>query len=447
MAVEIGKDADWNDPLLILERMDEAFYATDFDFRLVYTNKQAQAFWGRSGETLVGRSMLELFPHFQGSPSFLAHVRAIEHKQPVRLETISTATGAPVLLRIFPRNSGLSVYFRDVTDRQSLETKVRTGEELLALAELSAGIGVWEQDLPTATMTATPQFFRLLGIDPIKGPVPQDFVRGFRHPGDRERVTAGFKEAIERGDDSFESEYRIVRPSGEIRWIFGRGRVSRDGKGQPWRYAGVDLDITERKQQDEHLRVVVGELQHRTNNLMAVVQSLAQQTLRGAQTLEDFSSTFSSRLLGLAQSTSLLAEEEWRGGRIDRLVQKQLAPFSEERRFSVSGPEVLLSPKAVQNLGLALHELCTNATKYGSLSVPDGRVEVTWEISAYGPLLLRWRERGGPPVSPPTRKGFGRVVAEQAIESALNAQVSTVFAPDGLQWFLKLPETEFSAAR
>lgn len=163
-----------------------------------------------------------------------------------------------------------------------------------------------------------------------------------------------------------------------------------------------------------------------------------------ARSLEDFRSIFSSRLLGLAQSTSLLAEEEWRGGAIDRLVQRQIAPFAEERRFSVSGPGVLLSPKAVQNLGLAFHELCTNAIKYGSLSVPDGRVEVTWEISVDGCLLLRWEERGGPPVTAPTRKGFGRVVAEQAIESALDAQVSTVFATEGLLWSLRLPEGEFS---
>ena len=443
----MDKDADWDDPSLILERMDEAFYAIDCDFTLVYFNRRAQAFWGFSGDQLVGRSMLKLFPHFEGSPSFLAHVRSMQDREPVRLETVSTATGAPVLLRIFPRSGGLSVYFRDITDRQFLETKIRTGEELLALAELSAGIGVWEQDLRTSTMTATPQYFRLLGVDPIEGPVPQDFVRSFRHPEDRDRVTAGFKNAIESGSDSFEAEYRIVRPSGEIRWIFGRGRVTRDGKGLPWRYAGVDLDITQRKQQDEHLRVVVGELQHRTNNLMMVVQSLAQQTLRGVHSLEEFGSNFSSRLLGLAQSSSLLAEEEWRGGRMDRLVRQQVVPFAEERRFSFSGPDVLLSPKAVQNLGLALHELCTNAIKYGALSVPNGSVEVTWEISAGGPMLLRWEERGGPPVSPPNRKGFGRVVAEQAIENALDAQVSTVFAMEGLRWSLTLPESQFSLFR
>ena len=443
----MGNDTDWDDPALILERMDEAFYAIDFDFTLVHLNRQAQAFWGLPSEQLVGKSMLQLFPHFEGSPSFFAHVRAMQDKQPVRLETISTATGAPVLLRIFPRRGGLSVYFRDITDRQFLESKVRTGLELLALAELSAGIGVWEQDLRTSTMTATPQYFRLLGVDPIEGPVPQDFVRSFRHPDDRDRVTAGFKNAVDSGSDSFESEYRIVRPSGEIRWIFGRGRVARDSKGQPWRYAGVDLDITERKQQDEHLRIVVGELQHRTNNLMMVVQSLAQQTLRGVRSLEEFNSNFSSRLLGLAQSSSLLAEEDWRGGRLDRLVRQQVIPFAEERRFRFSGPDVLLSPKAVQNLGLALHELCTNAIKYGALSVPNGCVDVTWEISADGSMLLRWEERGGPQVSPPSRKGFGRVVAEQALESALDAQVSTDFAVEGLRWSLTLPQSQFSLHR
>src|SRR5262249_6501017 len=155
----------------------------------------------------------------------------------------------------------------------------------------------------THMMTATPQFFRLLGIDPIEGPVPQDFVRSFRHPADRERIVSQFEESLAQGEESFESEYRVVRPNGEIRWIFGRGRVTRDAAGVPRLYSGVDLDITDRRQQEEHLRVVMGELLHRSNNLLTVVQGLAQQTVRGSKSLEDFVPTFSARLQGLSQSS------------------------------------------------------------------------------------------------------------------------------------------------
>lgn len=431
------------DALLILERVDEAFYAIDADWRFLAVNRHAETFWGRSRADLVGKSMLELFPHFAGSPSHAAHARAMHSRTMVETETISTATGSPVALRIYPEGDGLNVYFRDVTEKRRLQKELETREELLNLAELSAGIGIWVQDLATSTMTATPQFFHLLGIEPIKEPIDQDFVRSFRHPDDRERVTAEFRATVAAGADTYDSEYRVVRPSGEVRWIFGRGRVTRNSDGIPWRYSGVDIDVTERKKQEEHLRVVMGELQHRTNNLLTVVQGLAQQTARSSKALSDFLPMFSGRLQGLANSNQLLARKEWRGAPLGDLVETQIEPFADRTRFDLSGPPIQLSPRAVQNLGMALHELCTNAVKYGALSVPDGRVSVCWSLDAMNSLRVVWKESGGPPVEPPTRKGFGRVVAEQVVATTLNAAISTEFARDGLIWSLTLPQAEF----
>jgi PAS domain S-box-containing protein len=443
MATGVEKSADWMDPLLVLDRMDEGFYAVDQNWRLLHLNQKAALFWGRERSEILGRSMLELFPEFEGSPSFRAHLEALNGQLPMVFETVSTATGAPVLLRFFPVATGLSVFFKDVTDRRQLEFQLKTREDLLSLAELSAGIGVWEQNLLTSTMTATPQFFQLLGIEPISEPVPQDFVRRFRHPDDRERVTQSFREALDKGSDIFEAEYRVVRPSGEVRWIFGRGRVTRDQEGRPLRYSGVDLDITARKQQEDHLRLVIGELQHRTNNLLTVIQSLAQQTMRQSSSLEAFSTSFSSRLAGLSQSNTLLAREGWRGASLGELIRTQIAPFADAQRFILEGPEVTLSAKAVQNLGLAFHELCTNAVKYGALSTPTGKVHVHWSIEPDERLNVIWKEQGGPRVKAPTRKGFGRVVAEQVIAAALDAMVNTKFSEDGVEWLVILPADEF----
>lgn len=432
-----------DDALRILDRIDEAFYALDGHWRFVFVNGHAAAFWGRSRQELLGKSMFELFPHFSGSPSHAAHAQAMSSRTPVQTEAISTATGAPVSLRIFPDGDGINVYFRDVSDQRRLQKELETRGELLSLAELSAGIGIWVQDLATSTMTATPQFFHLLGIDPIKEPIPQDFARSFRHPEDRERVTAQFRATIAAGADSYDSEYRIVRPSGEVRWIFGRGRVTRDAAGVPWRYSGIDIDITDRKKQEEHLRLVTGELQHRTNNLLTVVQGLATQTARNSTSLDDFVSLFGGRLRGLANSNQLLARQEWLGAPLSELIEAQIGPFADRRRFDLDGPDIRLSSRAAQNLGMAIHELCTNAIKYGALSVPDGRVMVSWRIDGDA-LALTWQESGGPPVTPPTRKGFGRVVAEQVLAKTLNATISTDFAPKGLIWSLRLPASEFS---
>ncbi len=431
------------DPQLVLERMDEAFYAVDREFRLLLINRRAEAFWGRPREALLGRSLLELFSAFAGSAPHAAHVEALASGKPVAVETVSTATGTPVSLRVYPSAAGLSVYFQDIAGRQALEFELKSREELLGLAELSAGIGVWVQDLETGTMTGTPQYFRLLGVEPVTAPVAQDYVRGFRHPEDRERVVQSFREALERGADTFESEYRIIRPSGEVRWIFGRGRVNRDRAGVAVRYSGVDLDVTERKQQDEHLHVVVGELLHRTNNLLAVVQSLAQQTAGHSENLADFLPTFSARLQGLSQSSMLLGREDWRGADLAELIQAQVTPFADENRFELDGPVVRLSPKAVQNVGLALHELCTNAIKYGALKHAGGGVNVHWAVTG-DTLHLTWTEHGGPTVRTPTRKGFGRIVSEQAVASALNATVKMDFAPAGIVWTLSLDTQHFT---
>src|SRR3569623_1799993 len=171
--------------------MAEGYYCIGPDWRIRYANGPAAAFWGKPRDALVGHSMLELFPHFAGSPSHAAHRRAMATGEAATTEAISTATGAPVELRLYPSAEGLSVYFLDISQRRRLEEDLRTREELLTLAELSAGIGVWVQDLATGTMTATPQFFRLLGIAPIEGPVAQDYIRSFRRPADRERRRPG----------------------------------------------------------------------------------------------------------------------------------------------------------------------------------------------------------------------------------------------------------------
>jgi PAS domain S-box-containing protein len=434
------------DPAFILERMDEAFYAVGPDWRLLVVNHRAEAFWGRRAAELLGRSMLELFPGFEGSPSYLAHRRAMETSRPETVETISTATGFPVVLHLYPGPAGLSVYFRDISDRREMERELEARNELLTLAEQSAGIGIWVQDVPDQTVRATPQFFHLLGIDAIDGSVPQELIRSRRHPDDRDRVTEAFRAAMASGAETFDSEYRIILPSGEERWIFGRGRVARDAEGRVVRYSGVDLDVTERKRAEAHARVVMGELVHRTNNLLTVVQSLAQQSARGATGIDDFLQVFGQRLQGLSQSTNLLIRDEWRGALLRDLIHSQIAPFASEQRFELDGPPARLSTKAVQNLGLTFHELCTNALKYGALSVPGGRVSVRWQYDAAGALHISWREQGGPPVAAPRRKGFGRVVAEQIISAALGASVSTQFLPEGLVWEATIPPSELAGA-
>src|SRR6185503_3540612 len=165
-------------------------------------------------------------------------------------------------------------------DREALQLALRHSHELLTLAEQSAEIGIWDRDITTNMMRGTPTFFRIMGLPHTPEPVHMDRIRAVRHPEDASRVVDGFLGTMARGIDTYESEYRIIRPTdGQVRWIFGRGRLIRDGAGKAVRYCGVDIDITERKQAEEHVRRLMQEVNHRANNLLAVVQSIVQHTV------------------------------------------------------------------------------------------------------------------------------------------------------------------------
>ena len=201
-------------------------------------------------------------------------------------------------------------------------------------------------------------------------------------------------------------------------------------------------ELVRRELREEHIRALMGELAHRAKNLLAVVQAIARQTAPNSQTVDDYVLRLAARVQGLAHTHDLIADEDWHGVSLDDLAARQLAPFVEEERTRVhcEGPHLVLSPAAAQNIGLAFHELATNAVKYGSLSVSQGKIHLAWHHAP--PLLhITWREREGPPVTAPSRKGFGHVVLTRLTPEALNGQATTSFSPDGFSWRLDIPAT------
>jgi two-component sensor histidine kinase len=206
----------------------------------------------------------------------------------------------------------------------------------------------------------------------------------------------------------------------------------------------VNFDVTERREAADRQRLLLRELSHRVKNTLATVQGIAASTLAGDRVLAAASEAFASRLHALAGTHNLLTASGWGGARLRALVEAEVRPYGP--RAAIRGEELVLGPKAAQTLGLALHELATNAVKHGALSAAEGRVEVAWGIAtgaAAAPTFhLRWRERGGPPVQAPSRNGFGRRLVEQAVPYELKARVRLDFAADGLIYELAAPLNE-----
>jgi two-component sensor histidine kinase len=214
----------------------------------------------------------------------------------------------------------------------------------------------------------------------------------------------------------------------------------------------ASVDVTERKEGDAHLRLLLRELTHRSKNLLAVIQAMARQTANHAGSIDTFLAQFGSRLQALAASHDLLVRESWYGASLGELIRSQLSSYLDGAvvQVTIEGPAIALKPEAAQNLGLALHELAINAAKFGALSVLAGRVSITWtrrESAADNALELDWREKLGPKVKTRRKKGFGSMVIERNLARALDAEVNLDFDPDGLHCHIVIPASQILAAR
>ncbi len=442
-------------------------------------------------------------------------------------------------------------------------------EEILELAERSAGIGVWDIEVATGVLRGRPQLFQLMGLEPTAGPVPVDTLRALRHPDDRDRVADGFQQVLDSGNDFYEVEFRIVRPDGQVRWIFRRGRIVRESRGMPARYSGVDIDITERKiaeaalaESEQRYRTLVDnasdivatmdrdmritsvnpaverilgnppqemlgtsleryipadqiakqnavlqrkltgedptpyetdllrkdgqrctvevnsrlvldalgqptalhsiardvterrnaearqvillrELQHRTKNILAIVQSIVLNTLTPGTGIEAAQEAIVGRLQAIARAQEFVAAGRSGGAPLRVLVEGQVASFA--ARVQIDGPVVFAGAPFGQMFALVVHELATNAAKHGALSQPSGHVLVRWHVrdDPGGPqLAFSWVERDGPPVNPPKHQGFG----SRLILAALAGTPRVEFDGRGLEYAVDVPLSEVTRA-
>ena len=457
--------------------------------------------------------------------------------------------------------------------RRMAEDQLRVAHERMTLALSATGMGMWERDLAKNRVTWSEAMYRIFDRSPEEFSGDPDQVLSYVHPDDRVRFRQAYLDAVRGPSDTFEQEFRIVRPSGAVRWLYRRAFVRRKPDGSAVSVLGVAIDITERKEaenanaqlaaivassseailsvspdgvistwnagaeqcfgysaaeavgmplqelfsgdgltdyeriraamaaadtvrlealcrtknghamevaivanpvhssprsiscysitirdisarkeHDRHLASVMRELTHRSKNLLAIIQAMSRQTALRSNDLTDFEARFSGRLQSLSRSHELLISNDWEGAFLSDLVAVQRAAFgTRHSQIRASGPDVFLRPEAILNIGLALHELATNAERHGALSLASGRVDLSWSVErgkgGMPRLMIVWRERGRQSAGDLLHRGFGRDVLEHVTPTALGANVVLKAIPDGLLWTLDVPGDQFARGR
>lgn len=322
---------------------------------------------------------------------------------------------------------------RDVDARRRMEEALRLSEERHRLAIAANRLGTWDTDLVRGEHGWSPEYYDLWGLSP-ELPADPAHLQPLLTQKDWQRLQLALAEARE-GEGRIEIELPFTRPSdGTHRWALLQGRIFFDAGGTPVRTVGIAMDTTERKQAEERQRLLLNELNHRVKNTLATVQAIVSQTLRSTPDPEAAFERVQSRLMALSNTHNLLNATSWSGATLADVLGAELKPYrSQGERVQLRGEAVALDARTALAFGLIAHELVTNAAKYGSLSVPAGRLEISWRVTEGEEgkqVELTWRESAGPEVAKPTRVGFGSRLVERSIRD-LRGTADIDYAPTG----------------
>ena len=309
-------------------------------------------------------------------------------------------------------------------------------EQRRSLALAAGQMGSWDWNLTTGEIVWDEGQHAIYGVTPGEFTPTPEHLKVLVFPEDWEHLESGFAALLQHGQ-SHQAEFRVRRPSGQIRWCITTATASRDGTGNVVRIAGVTMDVTERKEAEERQALLAREVDHRAKNAMAIVQSFVRMTK--ANSVTDYAAVIEGRVNALSRAHAILSDSRWQGADLTKLVNEELAPYlSGSDRIVVTGPHVVLDPTTAQTLALALHELATNGAKYGALSQASGKLRLEWQVLA-DVIVVDWEESCGPPTEPPSTTGFGTRIITSSIERQLAGKVSFEWRREGLICRLRIP--------
>ena len=336
------------------------------------------------------------------------------------------------------RPAGVLAIVMETTGRVRADAKLSASEaQLRALVNATSDV----------VYRMSPDWLEMLQLDGRDFLVDTDgpsvaWMDAYLFPEDRPAILAVIQEAIAR-KAPFQLEHRVRRADGSAGWTASRAIPILGANGEITDWFGFASDITGRRQAEDHLRLVINELNHRVKNNLAMIQAISAQTFRNAEDLSKAEADFTARILALAKANDLLTDEHWVDASLKSVIETALQPhFADKGRCAIRGPMVRLSAKTALSLSMAMHELATNAVKYGAWSSETGQVSVAWSLEpdlTGERLRLEWRESGGPPVSAPKRRGFGSRLVERGLAAELEGEARLRFEPDGLVCSIEAP--------
>ena len=448
----------------ILDMLPIATLICDAKGAILQYNRRAVEIWGRAPQP--GQTLEEFTENIQFYAPDGTPVERL-------LLTEVLATGKPVrdAERLFERPDGRRLVisatidplrnvrgevfgaigcFIDVTERKSMDVALEQSrlnaleqEQRLAATYEHAAIGISE-------VAPDGRFLRVNeAICAITGFSREELLAFglFRHthPDDADADREGFRKQVTGELEFYSIEKRLIRKDGRVVWLSVYSSPVRTAGGELLYVVRVVQDITERKAAEQRQRLLIDELNHRVKNTLATVQSLASQTVRGAESPQAFRERFEGRLIALSKAHDQLTQHHWESADLRELLSGSLAPYAGTgwQRVVMRGEDVMLRPRAVLTLAMAVHELTTNAAKYGALSQPGGSIEIRWQPApaddGWMGLKIEWIERGGPPVAEPQQRGFGTRLIEGSIAADLGGQARLAFEPEGFRCEIVVP--------
>jgi PAS domain S-box-containing protein len=351
------------------------------------------------------------------------------------------ATGKPT--RIIGNNS-------DISERKAAEIALAERNAQVALAEKAACVGHFAHDLDTGLITMSEGYVAIHGLPEGTTQSTMDEWRSRVHPDDLPHFDKLRRQTFDNRRPGYTFDYRIIRADCEIRWIDSRRIISYDGEGQPRRIVGINIDITERKELEDHKTTLVSELDHRVKNVLASVSAVAARTKETSRSMGEFVNALDGRIKSMANTHELLSSRHWQGIPLAELVRRELAPYATPSNTRLDGPDVVLSAEAGQVLAMVFHELATNAAKFGAISTSSGIVSVHWSFRrnrhAESWLCIQWQEKGGPAVVPPAHSGCGDSVVRELVPYELGGSVGLDYLPEGVRCRLQIPRRWLTAS-